>query len=157
MTRGRKPTPTKLKLLSGNPGHRRLNDREPVAPADVPDCPEYLDDVARGEWHRTVAVLSEMGLASRADRSALAAYCTAYSRWVEAEQQVRRYGTIVKAPNSGFPMKSPYLSIAEAACEQMRKLLVEFGLTPSSRSRIRLGDRGPNSNLDDFLEEGRSA
>ena len=28
-TRGRKPTPTALKLLEGNPGKRKLNDREP--------------------------------------------------------------------------------------------------------------------------------
>ncbi len=59
------------------------------------------------------------------------------------------------------PPRRPRLRLSrfrgEAACEQMRKLLVEFGLTPSSRSRIRLVDRGPNSNLDDFLEEGRSA
>ncbi|TWU03061.1 Phage terminase, small subunit [Symmachiella macrocystis] len=134
--RGRKPKPTALKTLEGNPGKRPLNAREPHAKPEVPDCPEHLDDIARAEWFRTAKVLIDMGLLTLADRSALAAYCVAYSRWVHAEEQVKKYGTIVKSPAKGFPMKSPYLTVADQAMEAMRKLMVEFGLTPSSRSRI---------------------
>ena len=54
-------------------------------------------------------------------------------------------------------MKSPYLCIAEAAGEQMLRLLVEFGLTPSSRSRIKVGGQQPVSRLDQFIEGGRRA
>jgi hypothetical protein len=39
----------------------------------------------------------------------------------------------------------------------MRKLLLEFGLTPSSRSRIRAGDQRPASKLDWFLERSKRA
>lgn len=150
--RGRKPKPTVAKLLAGNPGHRRLNDAEPSAPAGVPDCPDHLDDEARAEWFRTTKVLLDMGLLSKADRAALGAYCVAYSRWVDAERMVKKYGTIVKSPN-GFPMKSPYLCIAESSMEQMRKLLVEFGLTPSSRTRIRVSEAQGGNRLDLFLEQ----
>lgn len=139
--RGRKPTPTVLKLREGNPGKRPLNDQEPQAPAEVPSCPEFLNDVAQEEWRRISIILDEMGLLSAADRAALAAYCTVYSRWVAAEKQVAKYGTIVKSPDKGFPMKSPYLTVADQAMESMRKFLVEFGLTPSSRSRIRVGGK----------------
>lgn len=153
--RGRKPKPTLLKTLEGNPGKRPLNDREPVPPDGIPDCPDFLTDEARAEWFRTAKVLKEMQLLTLADRSALAAYCTAYGRWVEAEQQVQKYGTIVKSPNKGFPMKSPYLTVADQALESMRKLMVEFGLTPSSRSRIRVPDRSAGADeFDAFLEAG---
>ena len=153
--KGRKPKPTLLKLLDGNPGKRPLNDREPVPPDGVPDCPDFLDDTAREEWFRTAQVLKEMQLLSRADRSALAAYCVAYSRWVQAEAQVKKHGMIVKSPDKGFPMKSPFLSIADQTMEEMRKFMVEFGLTPSSRSRIRVpDDPAAASALDDFLEAG---
>lgn len=151
--RGRKPKPTIAKLLAGNPGHRRLNDSEPVPPAGVPDCPEHLDDEARAEWFRTSKVLLDMDLLSKADRTALAAYCVLYSRWLEAERLVKKYGLIVKSPNKGFPLKSPYLCIAESTLEQMRKLLVEFGLTPSSRTRIRVADVHGGNRLDAFLEQ----
>ena len=153
--RGRKPKPTLLKTLEGNPGKRPLNDREPVPPDGIPDCPDFLTTEARAEWFRTAKVLKEMQLLTLADRSALAAYCTAYGRWVEAEQQVQKYGTIVKSPNKGFPMKSPYLTVADQALESMRKLMVEFGLTPSSRSRIKVPvNRDATDEFDAFLEAG---
>jgi P27 family predicted phage terminase small subunit len=153
--RGRKPRPTVLKLIEGNPGKRSLNEREPVPPAEIPECPEFLDTEARAEWERTSQVLADMGLLTLADRSALAAYCVAYSRWVQAEQQVARFGTIVKSPEKGFPMKSPYLTVADQALESMRKLMVEFGLTPSSRSRIRVPEGGKAADeFDAFVEAG---
>jgi P27 family predicted phage terminase small subunit len=52
-------------------------------------------------------------------------------------------------------MKSPYLTIADQALETMRKFLVEFGLTPSSRSRIRVPASGESlDEFDRFLETG---
>jgi P27 family predicted phage terminase small subunit len=78
-----------------------------------------------------------------------------YSRWVHAEAQVKKYGTIVKSPEKGFPMKSPYLCVAEQALEAMRKFMVEFGLTPSSRSRIRVpGNSVAADELEVFLQTG---
>ena len=84
--RGRKPKPTTLKLLAGNPGHRPLNGQEAVEPAELPDCPEHLDKDAQAEWQRISPILSEMNLLSSADRAALAAYCVCYGRWVSAER-----------------------------------------------------------------------
>jgi len=153
--RGRKPKPTVLKLLDGNPGKRPLNDQEPHPAQGIPNRPDWLDAEAQAEWDRVTAELSEMGLLTLADRAALAAYCTAWSRWVDAEAMVKKFGTIVKSPEKGFPMKSPYLSIADQALETMRKLMVEFGLTPSSRSRIRVSPGGDEvDELDRFLETG---
>ena len=146
--RGRKPKPTLLKVLEGNPGRRPLNDREPAAPDGVPECPEWLDDVAKAEWFRVSKVLFDMHLLSVADQAALTAYCVEYSRWVFAEAQVKQFGMIVKSPEKGFPMKSPYLTVANQAREAMLKLAVEFGFTPSSRSRIRVPD--DNEAMDEF-------
>ena len=53
----------------------------------------------------------------------------------EATVQVSRFGMIVKSPN-GYPMLSPFLSVIKAALAQMKGFMVEFGMTPSSRSRI---------------------
>ena len=146
--RGRKPKPTVLRVLEGNPGRRPINDREPDAPEGVPECPEWLDDVAKAEWFRVSKILMDMHLLTPADQTALAAYCVEYSRWVFAESQVRQFGMIVKAPVTEFPMKSPFLTIANQAREAMLKLMVEFGFTPSSRSRIRVPD--DNEALDEF-------
>jgi P27 family predicted phage terminase small subunit len=153
--KGRKPKPTTLKVLAGNPGKRPLNRAEPQVAQGLPDCPAFLDDEAKAKWFRTAGLLHDMGLLTKADRSALAAYCTAYSRWVAAEAEVRKYGAVVLTPVKRIPMKSPYLCVAEAALETMRKFMVEFGLTPFSRSRIRVIGEGPAADeFEQFLECG---
>ena len=47
--RGRKPKPTALKVLEGNPGHRPLNKKEPMPKGKLPRCPEWLEDDAKKE------------------------------------------------------------------------------------------------------------
>ena len=49
---GRKPKPTAVKKLEGNPGKRKLNTKEPVPAKGMPDCPEWLLPEAKKEWER---------------------------------------------------------------------------------------------------------
>jgi P27 family predicted phage terminase small subunit len=137
---GRKPKPTKLKLVDGNPGKRPLNESEPDPDQEeeCPQAPERLNDVAKAEWDRIAPELYNLGLLTKIDTAALEAYCSAYARWLEAEDKIRELGMLVKAP-SGYPIQTPYLSIANKAIEQIKAFLTEFGMTPSSRSRISVG------------------
>ena len=148
---GRRPTPRRIKLVHGNPGRRPLNDREPEPEVKLPKPPAHLSDEAKKEWRRAGKLLFDMGLVSELDRAALAAYCAAWGRWVEAEAALKQYGVVVKSP-SGFPIQSPYLAIANKAMEQMRAFLLEFGLTPASRTRVHASPvtNEPNS-LERFL------
>jgi P27 family predicted phage terminase small subunit len=138
---GRKPKPTYLKVLEGNPGRRPLTRNEPKPPAVRPACPRHLSDEAKKEWRRIVPELQAVGLITRIDRAGLALYCQAWGRWLEAEEALRKYGVMVKSP-SGFPMQSPYLAVANKTMEQMRGLLTEFGMSPASRTRISVQERG---------------
>lgn len=79
--------------------------------------------------------LAQLGLLTQIDRAALAVYCQAWGRWVEAEEALKKHGVMVKSP-SGFPMQSPYLAVANRAMQQMKEMLTEFGMSPSSRSRV---------------------
>lgn len=133
---GRKPLPTIVKINRGNPGKRPLNMNEPQPRKGRPICPSHLDDEAKREWKRICDTLDDMGLLTKADRSALAAYCVAWSRWVEAENKVREYGLVLKSERSKLPVPSPYLNIAKQAMDQMCRLMGEFGLTPASRTRL---------------------
>jgi P27 family predicted phage terminase small subunit len=134
--RGRKPTPTALRRASGNPGKRAYNADEPVPPDRIPDCPDHLNAPAREEWQRLVEVLVRMGVVSEIDRAALAAYCQAYGRWVEAEEKLKETPVMVRTP-SGYVQQNPWLSIANRQLELMGRFMAELGLTPASRSRIR--------------------
>ena len=133
--RGRKPKPTYLKLLNGNPGKRPLNEHEPHPEPMIPDCPPQLGPIAREEWDRLTSELASLRIVTALDRSALAAYCNAYGLWAEATEAIQKYGTMVKSP-TGYPIQSPYVSIANRQAEIMMRIASEFGFTPASRSRI---------------------
>lgn len=134
--RGRKPKPTSIKLLQGNPGRRPVNKEEPQYRTIEEDCPEHLSLVARKEWDRMRDLLQSSRILTEADRSALAAYCVAWGRWVEAEENIKKTGILVKSPN-GFPIQNPWLPVSNKAFDHMHKLLQEFGLTPASRSKVK--------------------
>jgi P27 family predicted phage terminase small subunit len=143
---GRRPKPTKLKKLTGNAGKRALNEKEPTPPAIAPDMPDGLSKVAQQEWKSIVPQLERLGVLSRIDGKALAAYCHAFARWFEAEEEIAEYGIVVKEPvllmgaETGFyrHKKNPAVTISEGAMKLMKSFLIEFGMTPASRSRLRV-------------------
>lgn len=147
---GRPPKPTALKELAGNPGKRPLNQREPKPTVKAPSCPSYVQGEGRKEWRRVARLLVQLRVLTEADRSALAMYCMAYSRWVEAEAKIREEGMIVVSSN-GYVRQNPYVLIAGEAMRQMRGLLSDFGMTPSSRAKVQVAEeREPG--LDELLE-----
>lgn len=141
--RGRRPKPTRLKALTGNPGKRPLNEDEPQPEPAAPECPPQLSGIAREEWNRMVANLMSLRLLTDLDRAALAAYCAAYGMWSEATEAIQKYGTMVKSP-SGYPMQSPYVALANRQAEIMMRIASEFGFTPASRGRLSVPSKHPD-------------
>lgn len=133
--RGRRPKPTRLKVLTGNPGKRPLNPNEPRPEPVMPECPPELGPAAQREWTRLVGELSSLNMITSLDRAALATYCGAYALWAESTEAIQKFGAMVKSP-TGYPMQSPYISIANRQAEIMMRIASEFGFTPASRSRI---------------------
>lgn len=135
--RGRKPKPTELKKLSGNPGKRKLPEHEPALPIEAPDMPAWLDDEAQAEWNRIIPLLQEMRILTKAYRAALAAYCETWSTYVRAAESVMETGgEIVRSP-SGFPIQNPYASVRNTAKKQLMLIAAEFGLTASAKPRVK--------------------
>jgi P27 family predicted phage terminase small subunit len=137
---GRRPQPTTLKILRGNPSKTRLNANEPQ-PAragehfDVPPTEISDDPVATAEWVRLAPMLRKCGLVSEAEKASLLVLCQQWSRYLEAHGKVKSLGMIVKKP-SGIPTVNPYLAVSDRALTHCIRLWVELGLTPSGRARM---------------------
>jgi phage terminase small subunit len=58
---------------------------------------------------------------------------------------------MVKSP-TGYPVQSPYVSIANRQAEIMMRIASEFGFTPASRSRISM----PKPDHPDLFADVRS-
>lgn len=165
--RGPPPKPTKLKIAAGNPGKRKLNEREPRPEAKAPAMPAWLSVRAKAEWKRIVPELLRLGLLARVDLAALSGYCQAYAEVEEATRTIEKEGRICKMPifadddvietvhdpttgqvtgtkvvvakgtKIGERLKShPAVAQQQQAMRLVKQFLGEFGLSPSSRSRV---------------------
>ena len=114
---------------------RRQSFCRECSPAAIPNCPAHLSPTAKAEWRRLTRQLVEVGVMTELDRGALAAYCQAYGRWVEAERNLRETPMLLRMP-SGYIQQSPWLTIANKQIDIMYRYIGEFGLSPAARSRI---------------------
>lgn len=149
--RGRKPKPTALKALEGNPGKRPLNAHEPTPPKMDIRCPTWLLPEAKKEWKRLAPSLEAMGVLTMADMTAFSGYCQAYARWKEAEEFITQHGSIFQTP-SGYVQQVPQVSIAQQNLKIMQSFCTEFGLTPACRTRIIANNGKGDTSSDDPME-----
>jgi P27 family predicted phage terminase small subunit len=165
---GRKPRPTALKILHGEPNKNRINTREPKPTALKTTCPSHLSQYAKAEWRRIVPELEGMGIFTKIDRAALSAYCQAYGRWVDCELKIKEIqaeaakngkdsiNAYLLKTQSGNIIINPLMSVSNRALEQMRQFLTEFGLTPVSRTRINTdADTRKEDEFEELLSRNR--
>lgn len=126
---GPPPKPTALKILTGNPGKRKLNDREPMP---EPRCapPAWLAPEALVEWKRQAPPLERLGLLTEIDGEAFATLCML---------------TVA--------LKDEDLSVTQLlyVSKELRGLWSRFGKTPADRSRVKVDQPKPDTKLQRFL------
>lgn len=139
--RGRKPTPTALKLLAGNPGKRKIEEGEPQGVVGVPDPPEHLTEEEKAAWAYFGEQLKNAGLLTNLDAIAFELLCRAYVRAKDAAAKVAQYGAVwIEKGDSKIPKfaYSPHWAVQNREEQKLMSLLSEFGLTPSSRTRVKV-------------------
>ncbi len=138
----RKPKPTYLKILDGEKNKDRINPNEIKPKIQIPTCPSHLNAIAKKEWGIISKLLFDLGALSNIDRAALAVYCVLYARWVNAEKVLNRTSDIIKTKDGNL-IQNPALAISNKAVTLMYKYLIEFGMTPSSRTRVAVKPKAP--------------
>jgi P27 family predicted phage terminase small subunit len=140
--RGRRPKPDEVHALNGNPGKRKRQKQNlaaaPAGNADVFQPPAWLDAIAKAQWRMEAPTLQRVNLMRETDRTAFATYCAAFSRYRVAQAVVKKsgmtYTTVTK--HGSMERIRPEVKILQDAEKTMRAFMVEFGTTPSSRTRI---------------------
>jgi P27 family predicted phage terminase small subunit len=147
--------------VSGNPGKRPLNVDEPKPAIALPDIPRHLVGEARKEWKRITPELLRLGLLSRIDRAALAMYCSEWARYVRAELRMARRDELMNEEGAGerartpqgYEMQSVDLQISNKAKEACLRFLIEFGMSPASRSRVQVTPQMPLPGLEEAVAD----
>lgn len=119
---------------------QREQGREERQQSRLPAVPSHLTKVARAEWKRIGRLLRDAGLLTNMDTTALAAYCAAYARHVEAE-------SMLQGPPGYCPVCDPRLedeasdeSSSRQTCQRPFHIAPEYGLV----IKARLGKVGPS-------------
>lgn len=158
--RGPAPEPTALKLVKGvKPS--RINREEPIPAVGPVDPPERLSAGALGVWRRHAADLERMGILTPRDLDRFGQYCEAQATQERARAVLDEEGEVVDLPVfdrhgelSGYRRgKNPWHLVWREAGEAALRLGARFGLDPSSRSELKVGD-GDKGNPADRLLSG---
>jgi phage terminase small subunit len=118
---GRRPQPTALKVLRGNPGQRPINDAEPKPPAGDVAKPASLSVAAAVVWDEEAPIAIAMGTLTKADRRAFGTMCE-----------------LVSIFESNAAKAEPSSSTAVNTANSLKAYFDFFGLTPVGRSRIKV-------------------
>ncbi|MBE0428396.1 MAG: phage terminase small subunit P27 family [Thermoleophilia bacterium] len=131
--RGRKPKPTALRVIEGNPGKRPLKDNEPKPKPLLGGCPKHLTGDARQAWQHYAALgywLTEV------DSCLLEVLCVNIGIWKEARAIIKQEGII---DDSKPTLRAhPALKVAADAEKIMLRICQDLGFTPATRSRLNL-------------------
>ena len=140
--KGRKPIPTHLKKLRGNPGKRALNRNEPLPEGDLEDPPDWMSESQKDGWAYAIQH-APRGLLKRLDQSVLVAWVVAEDLHRTAAMMVAKYGVLTKTPHTGAPAQSPYLPVLNRQAVVMLRAVEQLGFSPSSRSRVQIVEDRP--------------
>jgi len=141
---GRRPTPTALKILRGNPGKRPLNQDEPQPPKGPVVKPE-LSAGADRVWDALAPVCEAMGTLTAADVRVFATLCELQATFIAAVKEKNAEGfspflvtTMVdSAGNEHMNVKEhPAIKLERNTAAAMRPYYEKFGLEPVGRARI---------------------
>ncbi len=150
--RGRKPTPTVLRVLRGNPSKRPINRDEPKPERLDRDCPDELtSDEAKAEWVRTIAPLIAIGQITAADRVFAIAHCELWATWREQIAEAARHPHVVAVGQNKHPTPNPARVMSNKTLQLLAKVDAELGLTPVSRSRVNVRRPGNGDDEEDQL------
>jgi P27 family predicted phage terminase small subunit len=119
--------------LEREPRPRPLVDPEPLS---------ELDDRERALFEWLIAELEPAGVLSAVDRAVATEWAVTYAAWERTVADVRERGPIVDGARRGRErVRNPSVGMATNLAATLHRLQVELGMTPSSRSSIRMPGR----------------
>jgi len=159
--KGRKAKPTKLKLLTGNPGKRPINLFEPEPPRGVPGMPEWLREfpVAVEEWTRESEVLDGMGVLTMAEAGTFAMRCYLVSQIQEMAIDIKKEGRVAYTMRMDSLGNEVMDAKSNPKCLQLKNAITEYrqigsllGLDPASRTKLTVTEKGKKPKFANYAQ-----
>lgn len=151
--------PTAISKL-GPRQHTKKNKREPKPKQKELSCPSWLDGEGKSAFTDLGKILDEIKVITEADKTALTLLSDAYSEYRCARDVILKEGMTYKTTTqTGDTMirTRPEVNIAQDAWNRCWRMLKEFGLTPSARTRVQtVGDEQESDPFEDLLNQANT-
>lgn len=154
--RGRPAKPTPQRELEGMkwradqpdlPGPGEAADTRTLLALGEP--PEFLGEYGKAEWHRVGPILIEARLMTEADLLVFASYCMNVQVLIEAKKSIDEDGMTIEGKYG--KVRNPALASFASASSTVLSIAAQFGMTPSSRARIRIPNKDDIPTLEKLL------
>lgn len=159
MSRGRKPTPTKLHVLRGNPSKKKdLGAGEPEpSPVVSIEPPDFLREEAKRAWFLLAPEFQAQGILTKSDAPALAAFCSAWGDFVNADRALETEGDIevVFTKSGEIRRENPWHYIKARALQQCDKYATQFGVGASYRAKLSIAPPKKKSKYEEWKEQAQ--
>ena len=158
MAKGRKKLPTNLKKIQGTLEKSRLveNEMQVELCVSIPEPPELLSEIGRGEWEKVTSQLYNLKMLHRVDLRLVEAYCNEIALYIECEMELRKNGRVDNFKNTnGEVIRSqakPFIKIKNDALNNAMKLAAQFGLTPVARASISTPITNNNTQINNYFD-----
>lgn len=170
--KGRKPTPTHLRVIAGTekPKHDPASEPQPKR-AKRPKAPDHLNAATAAIWDQVVKELDSISILTSVDVFAVEILASAISDHRTAVQQLAdnaashiadeeagveptysangHYYRVVATSGSLTWKAHPAQALKSDADRRIRGWCAEFGLTPAARTRLTVGTGGSIEQADD--------
>lgn len=158
-TTGRKTVPAAIKHKAGELKKEdagRLDEKAKTITGFF-DAPESVkvQPYAEAAWNHTLPILMRMRVVTSGDIDALSTYCIAVGIHREATRSLAAkpglYFESITEKGGTIQRKWPELDIINSQAKIIQSFAAEFGLTPSSRTKIAVTLKPEDDPLDEFI------
>lgn len=151
---GRKPKPSAIKQLEGNPGKRAISKGEPKPKTPVKRPRDLGQGLQRKFWDEHANELERLGVLTGVDGAAFRLMAEHYAIAVQAVQGLRNdaeEGGGLTIDGRDGKKKNPLAQVFKDNSMAFKSFAAEFGMTPSARARLQLPDDAEQLSLADLL------
>lgn len=118
--------------------------------------PQHLDSKARELWRVLLPELAKLGTIKQLDRVTLEVYCSTYSIYRNAEEQIKKYGTYLVAEDGTPVKKSPQIMVITDCAKTLKSLGADLGLSFDARSgQITTSDSSQGTKTESNLDKAK--
>lgn len=143
---GRPPTPSALKELHGNPGHRPLNEHEPKPNVYLPEkLPYEMSGVASEIFNNKARELYQCGILTNLDVEFLGIWAEMMEEYIDIKNEIKKQGRVYykqRIDGSGNelmePARNPNMITLENLRREIRFYSARLGTEPSARTKLQI-------------------